>query len=60
VPYSWFQQQEIIFFAGFKKKSCPHREYSSGANADGIITIETEQLRYISSLKRVHSDDYSH
>jgi hypothetical protein len=48
------------FFAGFKKKSCPHREYSSGANADGIITIKTEQLRYTSSLKRVLSNDYSH
>jgi len=49
----------IIIFAGFKKSS-NHRERASGANADGIITIETEQLRYISSLKWVLSDDYSH
>jgi hypothetical protein len=33
------------FFAGFKKSS-NHRQRFSGANADGIITIEIEQLRY--------------
>jgi hypothetical protein len=49
-------QQGIIFFAGFKKSS-NHRERSSGANAEGIITIKIEQLKYISSLKWVLSDD---
>jgi len=31
------------FFAGLKSSN--HRKRTSGANADGIITIETEQLR---------------